>query len=130
VSDRASGAGKPLDKVPAAANTDCSTTPSDAEALAALRTLRAWLGGAAPAVDTTITTANVESEFPGVTARVFADAGRRGEFTARKQGRKLAALRSDVEAWLERRSVTPRPRKARLVTIDPAAEYAAMAGAR
>jgi len=116
-----------------AAEKNCSTArPTREEAFAAFCVLLAFATGQgdAPAADPIITTANVAAEFPGLTPRAFADAARRGDFAARRHGRKPAAFRSDVEAWLEARKVTPRPRKAAPVTIDPMADYVAMAGGR
>lgn len=73
---------------------------------------------------TIITVDNVSAEFPGLTPRGFADAGRRGDFAAFKSGRKLAAKRADVAAWIESRRV--RPRAAKPQTIDPEAAYEAL----
>jgi hypothetical protein len=68
-----------------------------------------------------ITVDSCAAEFPGLTPRAFADAGRRGAFAAFRSGRKLAARREDVEAWLSGRRIQPRER--RPTAIDPTVEY-------
>jgi len=73
-----------------------------------------------------ITTSNAEVEFPGLTSRAFADAGRAGHFPAFKSGRKLAARREDVARWLESRRV--RPRAKRRPPVDHEAAYATLVG--
>jgi hypothetical protein len=76
---------------------------------------------------TIVTVDNVSGEFPGLTPRAFADAGRIGSFPCFRSGRKLAALREDVERWLLSRRVKVKQRK---TAIDVEGAYAELAGVR
>jgi hypothetical protein len=104
-------------------------TPDD-RALAVGRALLALVNAlgipAAPAPDPIVTADNAADLFPGLTSRCFADAARRGAFPARKQGRKLVARASDVEAWLQSRRFRPRVRR-QGPSADPAVAYACLA---
>jgi len=78
-----------------------------------------------PATALLVTVDNCAAEFPGLTARAFSDAGRRGAFEAFRSGRKLAARRENVEAWLVARRI--RSHATKPAAIDPALEYERMA---
>jgi hypothetical protein len=104
---------------------DGDTRPSDEQALDALRTLRAWLGvETAPMADPLVLLEQVPSLFAGVTKGMAYDAARTGQLVAIKIGRKPAARRSDIAAWVESRRMQPRLRKAtEPPTDDPEAAY-------
>lgn len=119
-----------LGKGSAAAETERSTAPTREQAFDAFCTLLAFaMGQGTPAPDALLLLEDLPALYP-VSRRVAADAARAGELAAVKVGRKLAARRSDVDAWIAGRKVTPRRPSDVKPDLDPAAAYAEMTGGR
>jgi excisionase family DNA binding protein len=98
-----------------------TSRPTPMEVLAALDVLRRWFadGASAPPSDTWVDSAACE-----VPQRTIRDAVRRGELQASRAGKRLLVRRSHLDAWLEGRRASPRPRS------QPSAKIIELGGRR